>query len=170
MQKQIKFWEYPTVIKQLTLFSSGSRRYRRCRLSRRNFLSLRRRRRHTWYTVCNEMKKEMQSASLLAFFRKIFVLFFCTKPDCTFPCTPVENFWSPRLSWVSPRLVGLGGWLATINSRSNDLRYLRRKIRLTESNAKCRVCRSLKNLRDFAAGVYLSEAPPPPRFLFGVVR
>ena len=42
----------------------------------------------------------------------------------------------------------------------------RRKIRLIESDAKCRY---LKN-RDFAAGVYLSEAPSPPRVLFGVVK
>jgi hypothetical protein len=39
-----------------------------------------------------------------------------------------------------------------------------RRIRLIESNAKCRHLKSdLK--RNFAAGFYLSEAPSPPRFL-----
>jgi hypothetical protein len=37
----------------------------------------------------------------------------------------------------------------------------RRKIRLIESNAKCRNLKSDLD-RHFAAGVYLSEAPSPP--------
>jgi hypothetical protein len=44
----------------------------------------------------------------------------------------------------------------------------RRKIRLIESNAKCHL-KKLTVKEDFAAGVYLSEASSPPRFLFGVV-
>jgi hypothetical protein len=43
-----------------------------------------------------------------------------------------------------------------------------RKIRLTESNTKCRHLKKSTN-KDFAAGACLSEAPTPPRFLFGVV-
>jgi hypothetical protein len=46
----------------------------------------------------------------------------------------------------------------------------RRKIRLIESNAKCRYLKKLTCKRTFAAGVYLSEAPSPPRFLFGMVK
>jgi hypothetical protein len=50
--------------------------------------------------------------------------------------------------------------------RSNG--YDRRKIRLIESNAKCR---HLKNfpVKGLGAGGYLSEAPSPPKFLFWVV-
>jgi hypothetical protein len=46
----------------------------------------------------------------------------------------------------------------------------RRKIRLIESNAKGRYLKKIYLKRDFAAGVYLPEAPSPPRFLFGAVR
>jgi hypothetical protein len=44
-----------------------------------------------------------------------------------------------------------------------------RMIRLIESNTKCR---NLKQFicKDFAAGAFLSEAPSPPRFLFGEVE
>jgi hypothetical protein len=45
---------------------------------------------------------------------------------------------------------------------------IRRKIGPIESNAKGRHKKKLP-VRDFAAGVYLREAPYPPRFLFGVV-
>jgi hypothetical protein len=41
------------------------------------------------------------------------------------------------------------------------------KIRLKESHDKYRYLKKLTS--DFAAVVYLSEAPSPPRFLFGVV-
>jgi hypothetical protein len=45
----------------------------------------------------------------------------------------------------------------------------RRMITLIESNVKCRHLKKIDLKRDFAAGVYLSEAPAPPRFLFGAV-
>ncbi len=48
-------------------------------------------------------------------------------------------------------------------SNEHVLGYTRRKIRLIESNAKF----DLKT--DFVAGIYLSEAPYHPRFLFGEV-
>jgi hypothetical protein len=45
-----------------------------------------------------------------------------------------------------------------------------RKIRLTESNAKCRYLKKMTcKENDFATGVYLSETTSPPGFLFGVV-
>ncbi len=48
---------------------------------------------------------------------------------------------------------------------------MRRLIRLIESNAKCRHLKLIIDLkRDFAEGVYLSEAPSPPRFLFGDLK
>ncbi len=37
----------------------------------------------------------------------------------------------------------------------------RRKIRLIEGNTKCRHLKKIDLLRDFAAGVYLSEAQNP---------
>jgi hypothetical protein len=46
----------------------------------------------------------------------------------------------------------------------------RRKNRLIESNEKYRYLTKIDLERDCAAGVYLSEAPSPPRFLFGVVK
>ncbi len=46
----------------------------------------------------------------------------------------------------------------------------RRNIRLIESNDKMSLSKKIYLYRDFAAGVYLSEAPSPPRFLFGVVK
>jgi hypothetical protein len=46
--------------------------------------------------------------------------------------------------------------------------YGRRKIRLIESNAKCRYLKIDLN-REFAAGVFLFEAPSPPRVLFEFV-
>jgi hypothetical protein len=49
-------------------------------------------------------------------------------------------------------------------------RTKRRKIVLIESNDKCRYPKKIDLLRDFAAGVYLSEAPSPPRFVFRVVK
>jgi hypothetical protein len=42
-------------------------------------------------------------------------------------------------------------------------------IKYLDFEAKCRHLKKLTMKRDFAAGVYLSEAPSPPRFLFGVV-
>ncbi len=45
----------------------------------------------------------------------------------------------------------------------------RRKIRLIESNAKCRYLKINLYWGDFAACFYLYEAPSPPRFLYGVV-
>jgi hypothetical protein len=44
----------------------------------------------------------------------------------------------------------------------------RRKVRQRESNEKCRH-QKIDLERDFVAGVYLSEAPSPPRLLFRVV-
>jgi hypothetical protein len=43
------------------------------------------------------------------------------------------------------------------------------QITIKISNPKCRLF-LLDLLRDLEAGVYLSEAPSPPRFLFGVVK
>ncbi len=45
----------------------------------------------------------------------------------------------------------------------------RRKIWLIENNAKCSYLKNVLKMV-FAPGVYLSEAPSPTRFLFGVLR
>ncbi len=42
--------------------------------------------------------------------------------------------------------------------------------KLIDSNPKCRLFLKIDLKRDMAAGVYLSEAPSPPRFWFGVVK
>jgi hypothetical protein len=50
-------------------------------------------------------------------------------------------------------------------------RFCRRKIRLIESNVKCRYLKKFTCKGSvFAAGAYLIGAPSPPRFLFWVVR
>jgi hypothetical protein len=48
--------------------------------------------------------------------------------------------------------------------------YTSRKIRLVESSAKCLHLKKFTCKGIFAAGVYLTEAPCPPRLLFGVVK
>ncbi len=53
--------------------------------------------------------------------------------------------------------------LIVILTYSYFLTVLRKKIRLIESNA---LSKKITCIGDFAAGVYLSEAPTPPRFLF----
>jgi hypothetical protein len=44
------------------------------------------------------------------------------------------------------------------------------KYRHIDTKAKCRHLKIIHLFRGFAAGVYLSEAPSLPRFLFGVVE
>jgi hypothetical protein len=62
------------------------------------------------------------------------------------------------------RVVGGGCLLRHIREKTMD------KITIKTPNPKGRLFCKLYLSRDLAAGVYLSEAPSPPRFLFVVVR
>jgi hypothetical protein len=46
----------------------------------------------------------------------------------------------------------------------------RRKIRLKEGNGKCRHLKKLTCKRNFAAGIYLSEAQNPPHTLYTCIQ